>query len=141
MWSLVFAAVSLPAVASPPELDVEGPPVAPGGVGLPFVPPVVRKLVDVPHGVVNGTNASAGEYEEVVVLVAVAYNASFCSGTLIAPDWVLTAAHCIAGFEPEKAAILRGACQSPDAASRVPVVRIIAAHPDVTVMSTVDFAG
>ena len=48
---------------------------------------------------------------------------------------------CIAGFEPEKAAILRGACQSPDAASRVPVVRIIAAHPDVTVMSTVDFAG
>ena len=68
MWSLVLAAVSRPAVASPPELDVEGPPVAPGGAGLPFVPPVVRKLVDVPHGVVNGTNASAGEYEEVVVL-------------------------------------------------------------------------
>ena len=74
MWSLVFAAVSVPAVASPPELDVEGPPVAPGGVGLPFVPPVVRKLVDVPHGVVNGTNASAGEYEELAARASVLRN-------------------------------------------------------------------
>jgi 6-phosphogluconolactonase len=41
---------------------------------------------------------------------------------------------CIAAFEPEKAAVLRAALRSPDAGSPIPVARLIAAHPDVTLM-------
>lgn len=43
---------------------------------------------------------------------------------------------CIAGFDPEKAAILRTALESPDAGSPQPAVRLIATHPDLTVMLT-----
>jgi 6-phosphogluconolactonase len=41
---------------------------------------------------------------------------------------------CIAAFDADKAAILRAALETPDAGSPRPVDRLIAAHPDVTVM-------
>ena len=41
---------------------------------------------------------------------------------------------CIAAFEREKWDVLRPALQSPDSGSSIPVARLIAAHPDVTVM-------
>jgi len=44
---------------------------------------------------------------------------------------------CIAAFEPGKwMLVLRPALQSPDPGSSIPVDRLIAAHPDVTVMAS-----
>jgi 6-phosphogluconolactonase len=54
--------------------------------------------------------------------------------TLTMTSLLAARAICIAGFEPEKADVLRAAMASPDAGSTAPVARLIAIHPDVTVM-------
>lgn len=43
-------------------------------------------------GIIGGTETAEGQYPSVAALVV---GSSLCTGTLIAPAWVLTAAHCV----------------------------------------------
>ena len=56
---------------------------------------------EAPSRIVGGTAASTGEYPWQVALVSASQSnvffGQFCGGSLIAKDWVLTAAHCLTG--------------------------------------------
>ncbi len=82
------------------------------------------------NGIVGGTVVLDSEWPEVVALVDTAGPGlrSFCSGTLIAPEVVLTAAHCVDDLEGVQMAIAAGV-RVEEAATDVVGVREVRIHP------------
>lgn len=102
---------------------------------VPYVATIRRALAgDDAKRVVGGEPAQPGSRPWQVGLLAAGINdnaqAQFCGGTLIATQWVVTAAHCVdGGMTPSQVAILPGTHSLSDAKARRVAVKRLVVHP------------
>lgn len=105
-----------------------------------LLPPTTSAIENAPN-VVGGRDAEPGEWPWMAALVLApvenAYEGHFCGGTLIAPTWVLTAAHCVANLEARHIDVVLGRHNlSSDGGERISVLEKWV-HPDYNA-STLD---
>lgn len=84
--------------------------------------------------IIGGEEATPGAWPWMVALVSAdspdAFNGQFCGGSLIAPTWVLTAAHCTEGATADQIDVVLGRhALSSNAGERIRVAEIIN-HPN-----------
>ncbi len=86
--------------------------------------------------VVGGSEAPSGAYPWQVALVSAAatntYSGQFCGGTLIAPDIVLTAFHCVEGLRPTSLDVVAGTSMLGGSDGQRRDVTAISSHPNAT---------
>ncbi|XP_037042005.1 chymotrypsin-2-like [Bradysia coprophila] len=64
--------------------------------------------IDVQSRIVGGSTAQDGDFPYQVSLRNPAHNAHFCGGSIISPNWILTAAHCVSGMGPSSIFVVVG---------------------------------
>ncbi|WP_112273405.1 S1 family peptidase [Lentzea terrae] len=81
--------------------------------------------------IVGGTRASTSTYPWVVYL-ATSSGSQYCGGTLVAPNKVVTAAHCTVGDSPSAVRVVAGRDDKSSTAGTVARVTKIWIHPSYT---------
>jgi secreted trypsin-like serine protease len=79
--------------------------------------------------IVGGREADASAWPWQVALVNAGedpFEGQFCGGSLIDPQWVLTAAHCVADFRPSDIEVVAGTQDLTAGGQRMSVARILA---------------
>ena len=116
-------AVPNPVDTSTPETRTE---VAPEFVAAPTEEPVTPFIV-------GGTTATIGDAPWQVGLLSTAYNNDFdnqfCGGSLIATDWVVTAAHCVVGRTTTNTKVLMGKTYLSTTSTNGVSIKAITIHP------------
>ncbi len=83
--------------------------------------------------IVGGREAAPGAWPWQVALVSHnssnAYYGQYCGGSLIAPDWVLTAAHCLEGTPASSVDVMVGVHRLTESWPRIQADRVLL-HPD-----------
>jgi trypsin len=93
---MAAAAVSAPALAATATPAIPRPPVPLPGGDQPAQPYIV-----------GGSDTSTDDYPWMVALTGAA-GSPYCGGALVAPDRVVTAAHCVAGRDPDELTVVAG---------------------------------
>ncbi|MFN3330895.1 MAG: trypsin-like serine protease [Caldilinea sp.] len=105
---------------------------AAGGVMLIVIGVAAQTPANDPD-IIGGREAQPGAYPWQVALVSRfqpnAFQGQFCGGSLIAEDWVLTAAHCTEGKEASLIDVLVGAHRLSDSGVRIASAQIVP-YPD-----------
>lgn len=89
----------------------------------------VQAKVEIRPNIVGGVEAENGELPFQVSIQS-SYGGHFCGGSLIKPNWVLTAAHCVQGWSSSNKIVVGTNDQTNTAGAEVFTAAKVIAHPN-----------
>lgn len=110
------------------QAEAGGSPVAVARLAAPRPAPEALELAADRLPIIGGGLAEAGEFPFQVALLEADSRDLLCGGTFVAASWIITAAHCVDGLEPDSVVVLAGTHDLAGDGEALDVTRIVV-HP------------